>query len=254
MSNEIQVFRNHEINAAIRTIIRDGEPWFVSVDVCTALGFANPRQAVATHTDSDERGVHLLDTPSSQQQMSCVSEAGVYRLIFRSRKPEAKAFQRWVTHEVLPSIRKTGTYSLGTPRTYAQALRAAADAAEALEAAEIAATNAKAQAAAAQAKTQAVIAYAKPRVDFAHRVARTTDEHTITEAAKLLGVSRTHLLAVLTRRHILYWSNGRHLPYQQHVKNGNFRMRIIEKDYGTYSQPVVTRKGLARISSLLGRV
>ena len=198
--------------------------------------------------------------------MRIVSEPGLYRLVFQSSKFEAKAFQRWVMHDVLPSIRKTGSYSfeapidpfamvdpLKTPGSYAKALRAAADAAEALEFAEAAAARAKAQAAAAQAKTQAVIAYAKPRVDFARRVARTTDEHTLRETAKLLGMPPKHLADVLVRLRVLYRSNKRLMPHQQHVKNGSFRMRIIENDYGTYSQPVVTRTGLARISSLLGR-
>lgn len=135
-----------------------------------------------------------------------------------------------------------------TPKTYAAALRAAADAAEALEAAEAAAAAAKAQAVTAQARTQAVIAYAKPRVEFAHRVAKTSDEHTLRESAKILGVKPSRLVAKLVRDRILYRSNSRLMPFQAHVDNGSFRMRIHDNEYGTYAQPMLTRKGLVKIA------
>ena len=93
----------------VRIIEKDGEPWFVAKDVCNVLELANPRSSMAL-LDEDERGVHSMDTPSAKQEMAIISEAGLYSLILRSRKPEAKAFKRWVTHEVLPSIRKTGAY------------------------------------------------------------------------------------------------------------------------------------------------
>ena len=93
----------------VRIIEKDGEPWFVAQDVCNVLELANPRSSMAL-LDEDERGVHSMDTPSAKQEMAIISEAGLYSLILRSRKPEAKAFKRWVTHEVLPSIRKTGAY------------------------------------------------------------------------------------------------------------------------------------------------
>ena len=93
----------------VRIIEKDGEPWFVAKDVCNVLELANPRSSMAL-LDEDERGVHSMDTPSAKQEMAIISEAGLYSLILRSRKPEAKAFKRWVTHEVSPSIRKTGAY------------------------------------------------------------------------------------------------------------------------------------------------
>ena len=81
--------------------------------------------------DNDEKGVSSIDTPGGKQEMSIVNEPGLYTLVLGSRKPEAKAFKRWVTHEVIPSIRKTGGYNL--PATYAEALRALADKAEEAE-------------------------------------------------------------------------------------------------------------------------
>lgn len=92
-------------------VIQDakGEPWFVAVDVCKHLGLGNPRSSLAL-LDTDERSVHTVDTPGGNQEMATVSEAGLYSLILRSRKPEAKEFKRWVTHEVLPAIRRHGGY------------------------------------------------------------------------------------------------------------------------------------------------
>ena len=95
----------------VRTILRDKEPWFVVADVCSVLEIANPRNVYA-RLDDDERGVAIMDTPSGQQQMNIINESGLYALILTSRKPQAKAFRRWVTGEVLPSIRRTGRYSV----------------------------------------------------------------------------------------------------------------------------------------------
>ncbi len=100
---------------AVRSITKDGEPWFVAKDVCATLGIKNPRQAVAA-LDGDEKGVCLSDTLGGQQKLAIVSEPGLYRLISRSYKPMAKEFLRWVTHEVLPSIRKTGSYAAPAKR------------------------------------------------------------------------------------------------------------------------------------------
>lgn len=87
----------------------DGEPWFASRDVGAILGLTNVRQSVA-YLDDDEKGVTTADTPGGQQEISVISEAGLYSLIMRSRVPAAGAFKRWVTHDVLPAIRKTGRY------------------------------------------------------------------------------------------------------------------------------------------------
>jgi prophage antirepressor-like protein len=95
----------------VRTVLRDGEPWFVAGDVCKALGITNSRAAVA-RLDEIEKGVAETDTLGGQQKVSIVSEAGLYRLVMRSNRQDAIAFQMWIAHEVLPAIRKTGTYSV----------------------------------------------------------------------------------------------------------------------------------------------
>ena len=99
MNEIVKVYKN----SPVRIVEKGGEPWFVAKDVCDILALGNPRSSIAL-LDEDERGVHSMDTPSGKQEMGIISEAGLYSLILRSRKPEAKAFKRWVTHEVLPSI------------------------------------------------------------------------------------------------------------------------------------------------------
>lgn len=114
MSNrqEAKVFTFNENNKPIRVELVDGEPWFVAKDVCDALTIGNSRDAIG-RLDDDEKGVSVVATPSGEQQMNIVNESGLYNLIFQSRKPEAKKFRKWVTSEVLPSIRKTGRYEVG---------------------------------------------------------------------------------------------------------------------------------------------
>ena len=116
--NELQVFENNQFGQ-VRAIMKDGEPWFVAADVCRALEIANNRDAL-TRLEQDEKGVALTDTPGGAQEVTIVNEPGLYALVLGSRKPEAKAFKRWVTHEVIPSIRKTGAYM--TPETIEKVL------------------------------------------------------------------------------------------------------------------------------------
>lgn len=107
--SEIKLFEKEEFGK-VRVVIRNGNPWFVAKDVCDILEMGNPRSSLAL-LDEDEKDVHSMDTPGGKQEMTIISEPGLYSLILRSRKPEAKAFKRWVTHEVIPSIRKHGLYA-----------------------------------------------------------------------------------------------------------------------------------------------
>lgn len=114
MSNEMTVFTNEDFGQ-VRTVIRDGEPWFVAADVCKALEIANNRDAIG-RLDSDEKAaVGLTDIScngvSQQREYAIINEPGLYTLVLGSRKPEAKAFKRWITHDVIPSIRKVGSYN-----------------------------------------------------------------------------------------------------------------------------------------------
>jgi prophage antirepressor-like protein len=93
-----------------------GQPWFVAADVCAALDLPETHKAIA-RLDDDEKGRNSIPTPGGLQEMSVVNESGLYNLVLGSRKPEAKRFKRWITHEVLPSIRKTGAYASPMPVT-----------------------------------------------------------------------------------------------------------------------------------------
>lgn len=112
--NEIQVFKNEQFGE-VRTINRDGEPWFVAADVCKSLEVANSRDAVARLDEDEKNTVVLTDGNRGNPNVTVVSEAGLYTLVLGSRKPEAKSFKRWITHEVIPAIRKHGAYA--TPMT-----------------------------------------------------------------------------------------------------------------------------------------
>lgn len=108
---DLQTFTSPEFGQ-IRTVTIDGEPWFVGKDVATALGYSNHRDALSKHVDSDDKGESRIATPSGTQQMTIINESGLYSLILSSKLPSAKKFKRWVTSEVLPSIRKTGSYEI----------------------------------------------------------------------------------------------------------------------------------------------
>jgi len=113
IQQSLQVFHTED-QQQFRTILRDGEPWFVLADVCRALEIGNAADA-ARRLDDDERGIDSIDTPSGVQRMTIISESGLFGLILSSRKQEAKRFKKWVTSEVLPTIRKTGGYGAQIP-------------------------------------------------------------------------------------------------------------------------------------------
>lgn len=106
--NELQIF-SYE-GQEVRTVQKDGAPWWVLRDVCDVLDINNSRM-VAERLDEDEKGVSTIDTLGGEQELTVISESGLYNVILLSRKPQAKKFKRWVTHEVLPSIRKVGLYA-----------------------------------------------------------------------------------------------------------------------------------------------
>lgn len=109
--NSVQIFNNAEFGE-IRTVVIDDEPWFVAKDIAKSLGYKNTNQSVKDNTDSDDRGVSPVVTPSGMQNMVVINESGLYSLIFGSKLESAKKFKKWVTSEVLPSIRKQGSYQL----------------------------------------------------------------------------------------------------------------------------------------------
>ena len=119
MNNEIKAFSNEEFGS-IRRLEIDGEYWLAGKDVAQALGYSNPRKALADHVDEEDKGVTKCDTLGGAQDITIINESGLYSLVLSSKLPSAKKFRRWVTSEVLPSIRKHGAYM--TPETLEAAI------------------------------------------------------------------------------------------------------------------------------------
>lgn len=109
--NDIMIFNNEEFGQ-LRTTEINGEVWFVGKDVATILGYSNPRDAINKHVDEEDKGVAKCDTLGGVQELTTINESGVYALVFGSKLQSAKKFKHWVTHDVLPSIRKTGGYRI----------------------------------------------------------------------------------------------------------------------------------------------
>lgn len=132
--SKLMLFSNEEFGE-IRTMLIDGEPWFVGKDIATALGYSKPTDAIRKHVASEDRGISKTETPSFTQDMVVINESGLYSLILTSKLPSAKKFKHWVTSEVLPSIRKHGAYmtaetlykTMSEPRELAKLLTALAD-------------------------------------------------------------------------------------------------------------------------------
>ena len=111
MKQELAVFNNEQFGE-IRTVNISGEPWFVAADVCRALEIVNHKDALSRLDEDEKSGVGLTDPHGREQITNVINEPGLYSLILSSRKPEARLFKRWITHEIIPSIRKTGSYAM----------------------------------------------------------------------------------------------------------------------------------------------
>ena len=121
--NDLQIFENPEFGQ-VRTVELDGQPWLVGADVATALGYKNPRKALADHIDPEDKGVTKRDTPGGEQEILIINESGLYSLILSSKMPKAKAFKHWVTSEVLPALRKNGVYETVKAQQHIEQLEA----------------------------------------------------------------------------------------------------------------------------------
>ena len=171
--NEIRVFENKRLGN-VRAVEIDGEPWFVGKDVAVALGYLKPREALATNVDDEDkimgasRVAPIPDSLGRVQYPTMINESGLYSLTFGSKLPTAREFKRWVTHEVIPSIRKTGSYSMEIPQDYPSALRALADKCEENQ------------------RLEAKIALDAPKTRFADCVADSPELSYVSELAKVL--------------------------------------------------------------------
>lgn len=211
--NDIQVFKNDQFGQVRAARGKNGEPVFVAKDICAILDLGNPRSSIAL-LDDDEKGVHSVDTPGGKQQMTTVTEPGFYKLVMRSRKPEAKAFQRWVTHEVLPALRRDGGYMVARDETPEQTMARAVLLAQATID-----------------RQRDRIAELEPKALFADAVAASDGTCLVGELAKMLrqngvDVGQNRLFAML--REDGYLGNvgqNRNVPTQRAMDLGLFRIK-----------------------------
>ena len=202
----------------VRTVTIDGEPWFVAKDVCDVLEVKDSKSSTR-FLDDDEKGVHSVHTLGGTQEMSVVSESGLYRLIFRSRKPEAKLFKRWITHDVIPALRKTGYYqmtaqtnpSTQTPYSLVEVLGLAL------------------QSELERQRLSGQVVKLLPKAEFYDRVADSEDTFSLGETAKLLkfgGYGRNNLIHFLRAEGILMTNN---IAVQRFVDRGYFK--VVQREY-----------------------
>lgn len=205
--NEITVFNNENFGD-VRTVRIDDEPWFVGKDVAEILGYSNTRDAIARHIDEEDRADVVIPDGSQTRNMTIINESGVYSLILSSKLESARKFKRWITSEVIPQIRKTGSYH--APKTYAEALRRLADEAEKMEA--------------LQKQNQLM----QPKAEFFDAVTDSKTAIPLGDVAKILdmGIGRNKLFEFLRQKNILTYDNR---PYQKYIDAGYFR--VIEQKY-----------------------
>lgn len=240
--NELMIFDSSRFGV-IRAAEKDGEPWFVAADVCRALDLGNNRQAMA-RLDDDEKGVISNDTLGGKQEMNAVNEPGLYSLVLGSRKKEAKAFKRWITHEVIPSIRRNGGYIHGQNQMNPEELMA-----QALIVAQRTIENQKAQLSAARVDLE----IARPKAEYFDEL---VDRNLLTgfrETAKQLKVPPKKFVGFLLEKKYIYRDKkGKLLPYEDR-NNGLFEVKecINEKTQWSGTQTLITPKGRETFRLLL---
>ena len=250
--NGVVPFQNETLNCTVRAVVKDGEPWFVAKDVCNALSIADSKSSLRFLED-EEKGVHSMHTLGGTQQVSIINESGLYSLILRSRKPEAKKFKKWVTAEVLPSIRKHGAYAtkakleemLSDPDAMIltlQALKAEREKRKALE---------------------AKAAEDAPYAHFGRCVEVSEGCILIGEFAKILAqngmeTGQNRLFEYLRNEGIMGRHGNRHnVPAQEYIEAGYFRLtyRVIQRSDGSQQSkptPSLTPRGQIWLMKRLG--
>lgn len=251
--NKIEVFKNEEFGE-IRTVIINGEPWFVGKDIAVKLGYSDPKDAIRKHVDIEDKQliqkgqIATLEIPN--RGMNIINESGLYALIFSSKLESANHFKHWVTGEVLPAIRKHGMYATEDLLNDPDLLIAMATELK---------NERRARKLAEQEKELAnrKIEEQRPLVDFANKVSDSSNLIDMGKMAKLLkdehiNIGRNRLFEWLRRKEILMKNN---MPYQRYIDVGYFQVKesVYETPYGTKTQQTtkITGKGQIYITEKL---
>lgn len=240
MTNDIQMFTNENFGN-VRVILKSDKAWFVGKDIAEILGYSDTFGALKKHVDIDDKQNCQNDSFESPRGMTVINESGMYSLVFASKLPKAREFKRWVTAEVLPSIRRTGMYSL-VPDSYTiedPIERAKAWIGE-------------------QEKHRAEVAVLAPKAAFFDDVADSKSAISMSEVAKVLAipkVGRNKFFGLLREYKVLQWNNQ---PYQRYIDNGWFRM--VEQRYSdengdtvVTTKTLVFQKGIDGIRKVIGK-
>lgn len=226
--NKVKIFNSEEFGD-VRTVTINGDPWFVGKDVAAALGFTNPRDAISTHVFDEDKGVESIDTLGGKQKMTVINESGLYALVFGSRLKSAQRFKHWVTSEVLPAIRKTGSYQ--APQGKELLALAVLEAQKTIE------------------EQSKAIERMKPKVIFANAVETSHTSILIGDLAKLLkqnGVEtgQKRLFEQLRNEgYLMKTGSSRNMPTQRYVADGLFQIKetVISNPDGSVRMTKTTK-------------
>lgn len=241
MDNKIIAFTNPEFGE-VRTLNIENEPWFVAADVCKALEIGNPTDAMR-RLDADERTLVSIEGASNGLSVNAVNEPGLYTLVLGSRKPEAKAFKRWITHDVIPSIRKNGGYIAGQETLSPEELMAKAllVAQKTIEEKDKLLSHTSVELSAAKVENEIM----RPKAGYFDEV---VDRNLLTnfrETAKELGIKPKSFVNFLIEKKYIYRDKrGKLLPYED-KNDGLFEVKecFNEKTQWAGTQTLVTPKG-----------
>lgn len=196
-------------NNQVRTILINDEPYFVGKDVANVLGYSNTKDALLRHVDSEDKMGSRITTSGQSREMTIINESGLYSLILKSKLPNARKFKRWVTSEVLPTIRKTGSYT-NVPRSFAEALRLAADLEE------------------EKMMLEQKVAEYEPKITYLDTILASKDAVTTSQIAADYGMSAIQLNKILHHLGVQRKVSGQWLLYKKHMNCGYTKSHTSE--------------------------